>query len=92
MNMVQNTPGAPFTKQALMKQINEASFAIDEIILYLDTHPADAAALDYYRNMVTMRKQAMDTYQHQFGPLNVDHVYTNNWNWISDPWPWEGGC
>ena len=78
-------------QQKLLNKLSVAQFAAWELHLYLDTHPADAAALDYYRNMVTMRKQAMDTYQHQFGPLNVDHVYTNNWDWISDPWPWEGG-
>lgn len=92
MSIRNNAPGAPIPKQALMKQINEASFAIDEVLLFLDTHPNDPAALDYYRNAVAMRRQAMDTYQRQFGPLMVDSVYGNRWDWINDPWPWEGGC
>ncbi len=92
MNMKPNMTGAPLSKQALMNQINESSFAIDEILLFLDTHPTDAAALDYYRNAVAMRRQAVDIYQRQFGPLMVDSVYGNRWDWINDPWPWEGGC
>ena len=92
MNMRTNMMGAPLSKQALINQINETSFAIDEVLLFLDTHPNDMAALDYYRNAVAMRRQAMDTYQRQFGPLMVDGVYANRWDWINDPWPWEGGC
>ncbi len=92
MNMKPNMTGVPLSKQALMNQIDEASFAIDEILLFLDTHPNDLAALDYYRNAVAMRRQAMDVYQRQFGPLMADSVYSNRWDWINDPWPWEGGC
>ena len=92
MNMKPNMMGAPLSKQALMNQINETSFAIDEVLLFLDTHPNDMAALDYYRNAVAVRRQAMDIYQSQFGPLMADGVYGNRWNWINDPWPWEGGC
>ena len=35
MNMKPNMTGAPLSKQALMNQINEASFAIDEVLLFL---------------------------------------------------------
>ncbi len=92
MNVRNNQMGASTSKQALMNQINEASFAMDEILLFLDTHPDDAAAMEYYRNAAAMRHQAMDAYQRQFGPLMVDGVFGNSWDWINDPWPWEGGC
>ena len=32
-------------KETLMKQLNEASFALDEAVLFLDTHPCDEEAL-----------------------------------------------
>lgn len=80
------------TKQELMNQINEASFAMDDILLFLDTHPHDQNAMQYYRNAVAMRKNAMDAYERQFGPLMVDSVTGNDWDWVTEKWPWEGGC
>ena len=47
----------------------EASFAVDDIVLYLDTHPDDMNALNYYNYVVRLRKEAVDAYQQQFGPL-----------------------
>lgn len=79
-------------KESLMKQINEASFAMDDAVLFLDTHPNDPAAMQYYRNAVSMRKNAMDAYERQFGPLMIDSVNGNCWDWVTETWPWEGGC
>lgn len=79
-------------KQALLNQIGEASFAMDDILLFLDTHPDDAAAMEYYRNAVAMRTQAMEAYERQYGPLMVDRVTGCNWDWVTEKWPWEGGC
>ena len=79
-------------KQVLLKQINESSFAIDDILLFLDTHPNDCNAMQYYREMAAVRQNAMDAYQKEFGPLNVDSVYGNCWSWVTEKWPWEGGC
>ena len=64
-------------KHSLMQQINEASFAMDDVLLFLDTHTNDAAAMQYYKNVVAMRKNAMEAYERQFGPLMVDGVNGN---------------
>ena len=40
--------------EALMKQINETGFAMDDVLLYLDTHPTDAKALAYYHYVTIM--------------------------------------
>ena len=79
-------------KDSLMKQINEASFAMDDAALFLDTHPTDPSALQYYRNAVAKRTSAMDAYERQFGPLQIDDVTANYWDWVTEKWPWEGGC
>lgn len=79
-------------KDALMKQINESSFAMDDVLLFLDTHPDHAAAMQYYRNVVSMRKHAMDAYECEYGPLLVENVKGQNWDWVTEKWPWEGGC
>lgn len=85
-------PGMYPSRQALMKQINEASFAVDEAVLFLDTHPDCAQAMQYYQSAVGARKAAMDAYQSRFGPLLVDDVIGNTWTWVTEKWPWEGGC
>ncbi len=79
-------------KESLMKQINEASFAMDDVALFLDTHPNDPAAMQYYKNAVAMRKNALEAYERQFGPLMIDSVSGNCWDWVTETWPWEGGC
>lgn len=79
------------SRQALMKQINDVSFAMDDVLLFLDTHPNDADAMHYYHNAVNMRKAAMDAYQRQFGPFFVEDVMGNAWSWVTEKWPWEGG-
>ena len=77
---------------ALMRQLNEASFAMDDAQLFLDTHPNDAAAMQYFCNAATMRKNAMEAYERQFGPLMVDGMAGNSQSWVTEKWPWEGGC
>ena len=79
-------------KETLMKQLNEASFALDEAVLFLDTHPCDEKALCYYKKCAKMRKEALKAYQEKFGPLQKDQVEAcEHWHWIHEPWPWEKG-
>ena len=63
---------------------------------YLDTHPCDTAALEYFQENSKLRSQALREYAKYYGPLTVDTTVascTDRWNWISEPWPWqEGRC
>lgn len=79
------------TAKMLMERINQAGFAMDDVLLFLDTHPNDLNALNYYHYVAQMRKEATNAYESQFGPLTVDDVQsTGNWTWLTDRWPWEG--
>lgn len=76
-------------KQLLM-HINEVSFAMTEAVLFLDTHPCNKEAMEYYQKMKKMRKEAVEQYEKQFGPLTTDSVRnTTDWEWAKTPWPWE---
>lgn len=78
-------------QRQLMKKINESSFAMDDVLLYLDTHPTDLRAMNFYHYVAGMRKEAMDIYEKQYGPLMVDSVPNQNeWTWTAGKWPWEG--
>ena len=77
-------------REALLWQVQMASFAVDEARLYLDTHPCDATALAQYGQMRDMRLNAVNAYNAQYGPLTTDAATANNrWAWVDNPWPWE---
>lgn len=78
---------------ALLQRVYEVSFAMDDVVLYLDTHPEDIEALNYYHYVSDLRQQAVEAYEAQCGPLMFDQVRDENyWSWVNDPWPWEGVC
>ena len=84
-------------REMLLKKINEVSFAVDDILLFLDTHPDCQVALDFYRQNVAIRKEALSEYARLYGPLTIDTAddsCSRSWEWIQQPFPWEmkGGC
>ena len=86
--MYQNSSGS---KAQLLQKINEVSFAVNDILLYLDTHPCCEKGMALYR------KKLMKEYAQCYGPLTVDDALEsdgNTWKWMEQPFPWEteGGC
>ena len=82
-------------KKSLLNEINECSFAVNDMLLYLDTHPCDEAALSYFMEHKNRRVAALKEYAKYYGPLTLDTMCTpaDKWKWIDTPWPWqEGGC
>lgn len=78
-------------QQNMMRRLQVQSFAIDDIKLFLDTHPDDRQAMEYYQKYRHLRQQTMNNYVKQFGPVTPDQVEgTDRWTWIDTPWPWEG--
>ena len=81
-----------YDQNQLLSVIYQASFAMDDVLLFLDTHPCDQAALSYYQYVAKMRREAKEAYEARYGPLTVDHVHSNQyWTWVQGKWPWEGG-
>lgn len=82
-------------RHELLEWINIVSFAVDEAKLFLDTHPCDQEALEYFEEFKKQRIQALQEYARYFGPLTLDSAdsCSDYWKWIQEPWPWqEGGC
>ncbi len=79
------------TCEQLLQKVYESGFAVDDILLYLDTHPDDRQAMEYYRYARDAYREAKAAYERACGPLTVDGVNAGNWTWIENPWPWEGG-
>ena len=89
-------PNSKPCRKDLLMQIGHASFAVDDVKLYLDTHPRDQEALDFFYEYNKKRNQLLKEYAKYYGPLTVDTAVpscSDRWNWINEPWPWqEGGC
>ena len=86
-------------KENLLAWIDQVSFAVNEMNLYLDTHPEDEEAMALFREKLKMRRKALETYARYFGPLTIDTANDNmsrSFEWVQQPWPWEpskrGGC
>lgn len=84
-------------KEKLLHRINEVSFAVNDILLYLDTHPCCQEALSFYKECASERRKLMKEYAQCYGPLTVDDALETDgstWKWMEQPFPWEqeGGC
>ena len=80
-------------KVKLFQYIGQLSFVVDELRLYLDTHPCDEEALCHFKKVSKERKEALEEYTECYGPIYSYQVDVDNyWSWINDPWPWEGVC
>lgn len=77
--------------RTLMQRVYETGFAVDDMVLYLDTHPCDRDALAYYQQVVKMYREAVEAYECQCGPLTAEAVRSlDSWTWLTEKWPWEG--
>ena len=62
------------SRQELLQWINAVSFAVNDVTLFLDTHPDDAEALEYFEEFRTQRTRALQEYSRNYGPLTIDTV------------------
>lgn len=84
-------------KKELLQSINQVSFAIDDLLLFLDTHPREKRALEYFSELSARRNELLKKYAELHGPLTVDTANDSclrSWQWMEQPFPWEqeGGC
>lgn len=73
-----------------MRKVQKLHFAMLDAAEFLDGHPDNASALRYHKRMQEQYDQAKREYQKQFGPLTHGTESDTHWQWIDDPWPWEG--
>ncbi|MDP4119893.1 MAG: spore coat protein CotJB [Bacillota bacterium] len=78
-------------KQALLNIINSSGLAMYDAALFLDSHPDNQAAMNYFQQHKAVRDQATKEYSMKYGPLTVEQVESNSmhWTWVDNPWPWQ---
>ena len=89
----------PFRKELRSRfpKVNEAllelmalDFAIDELGLYLTTHADDQQALELYWSYIRLGQEGRKRYQEKCGPLMQTDITPGSYQWLNDPWPWDG--
>ena len=79
-------------QKELYEWIMMLGFCAVDMMLYLDTHPDDEEALNYFNQCTALYNAAKQSYQEQFGQLNAfPEQERSSWDWNTAPMPWEGG-
>jgi len=82
-------------RRELLNEINKVSFAVNDVTLFLNTHPDNQEALQYFAECNRKRQNVLEKYADQYGPLTLDSTCDEPmcWRWNQNPWPWQkGGC
>ena len=78
--------------KALMR-VQTCGFAVTEAVLFLDTHPNNEEALEYYHKACDEYNNAVSNFIANFGPLDMTQVQRGaGWTWTEGCMPWEADC
>lgn len=78
------------SKIELKKQIAATHIMVEDLHLYLNTHPNDRNAIACYNGYVKQLKMLKDNYDSCYGMMSEEDSFSQcPWQWIDEPWPWE---
>lgn len=76
----------------LKKAVQSYTFAVYDMLLFLDTHPEDKKAFALFRSLVQKARELKASYERQYGPLSIMSAADyDEFKWLESPWPWEKG-
>lgn len=75
-------------RNTLLK-LQQIDFCIQELRLYIDTHPKDENARRILTHYLREREAINEAVEYARGPLTIYHHDTRNTHWEDGPWPWE---
>ena len=93
-----NTPDlSQKNREELMSSLNAVSFALNDLTLYLDTHPECPKGTALFYQLLEQRLNLLSEFANKFYPLTQTSMITGNYDtnqygWSEGPMPWEGGC
>lgn len=79
------------SQREMFNEIMALNFAINDLALYLDTHPDDRNAIRMHCEYSQRQISLTEEYQRLYGPLTINFM-SDTWDWIDEPWPWERGA
>lgn len=73
-----------------LTQLQALEFVIQELALYLDTHPFDGEAFALFQKYTALEREARAAYAADNGPvMRSDAANGKTYTWPEDPWPWN---
>jgi len=81
-------------RDELLLKIQELTFKVIDLGLYLDINSKDEKIYYEFRNASKELKMAKEIYEKNYGPLCLTETeYYSEYKWSKNPWPWmnEGG-
>lgn len=80
-------------REQMLRDIGIVDFTVVDLALFLDTHPGDRNAMEYFNHYNRIRTQLKKEFAKAYYPLLLDHAESNqDWRWGDAPLPWEGVC
>lgn len=80
-------------REQMLKDIGIVDFTVVELSLYLDTHPRDRKAMEYFNHYSRIKNQLVREFSKTYYPLTLSYADSNtDWRWGAAPLPWEGAC
>lgn len=85
------------SREEMMAQLAAVSFAINDLTLYLDTHPDCPKGTALFYQLLKERLNLLTSFAEKFYPLTQTSMVTGDYNqnqygWGDGPMPWEGAC
>ena len=84
-----NMPNVPNNIKSMQKRLQRVSFALVELVLYLDAYPNCEKAKKYYKELSDERHTLISNLAKAGMPMSGMYVQGNEWTWTKGPWPWE---
>lgn len=81
-------------RDELLLKIQELTFKIIDLNLYLDVYPNNNEIYKEFKNTAAELKKYKEIYEKNYGPLCMtETLFYDSYKWEKDPWPWmnEGG-
>ena len=76
--------------QTPMTELQALEFVLQELALYLDTHPSDGEAFELFRQYAALEETARADYVEIGGPImRGETARSKTYTWLQDPWPWN---
>lgn len=80
-------------EKQLLRNISVVDFTMIDLALFLDTHPEDRKALEYFSHYAQIKRKMCAEFSKRFYPLTLAEADCDkSWTWGEAPLPWEGGC
>lgn len=84
-------------REEMMTHLAAISFAINDLTLYLDTHPNCPNGTTLFYQLLEQRLNLLSEFTGKFYPLTQTSMITGNYDqnqygWSEGPMPWEGAC